>query len=109
MAYDCTRCGACCCNPHAGLHVDYESHIALRKTDALHKHPRLVRRLTVTDEYGVPCLRLVGKEQRCIALAGIVGEAALCAIYPLRPQLCMEFQPGNALCREARREHGLEK
>src|SRR5690606_9793162 len=51
---------------------------------------------------------------RCSALAGVVGEAAQCSIYPLRPSPCRELQPAwedglpSPGCDRARAAHGLE-
>jgi uncharacterized protein len=50
---------------------------------------------------------------RCVALEGVVGQQALCGIYPQRPSVCREVQPswesgaGHPQCDKARMAHGL--
>ncbi len=50
---------------------------------------------------------------RCVALRGIVGEAAHCSIYAQRPSVCRHVQPSwesgsrDLQCDKARAAHGL--
>ena len=52
-------------------------------------------------------------QPRCVALQGVVGEAAQCGIYPRRPSVCREVRPSWELgvvslqCDKARLAHGL--
>ena len=49
-------------------------------------------------------LKLVGREQRCVALAGRVGEKVGCTVYALRPMPCRDLAAGSVECLERRRE-----
>ena len=55
-----------------------------------------------------------GKEPRCAALLGTIGEAVRCSIYDLRSSVCREFPPSweqgvhNERCDKARLAWGLE-
>ncbi|WP_235864945.1 YkgJ family cysteine cluster protein [Pseudothauera lacus] len=101
----CTRCGACC----AAFRVDF--------------HPAM---LASRDAAGVPdeltvaltprLVRMLGTDAespRCVALAGVIGEAVACTIYERRPPPCRDFAPyaalgiGDSGCERARRRHGL--
>jgi Fe-S-cluster containining protein len=42
------------------------------------------------------------KDNRCIALDGIVGSCVSCKIYFDRPDSCRQFTPNSELCLEAR-------
>ena len=44
---------------------------------------------------------------RCAALAGRIGVATSCTIYPVRPEVCHTCMPGDVECGMARRRHGL--
>jgi Fe-S-cluster containining protein len=44
---------------------------------------------------------------RCSALTGKVGVATACAIYPVRPLVCRECEPGDGACTMARVRIGL--
>jgi Fe-S-cluster containining protein len=43
----------------------------------------------------------------CVAFEGKLGERCGCSVYPDRPAVCREFEPGGELCREARGRAGL--
>lgn len=105
--YDCTRCGACCCNPDVNRRRGLWNYIQVEKTDRLLRKPDLVRRLVVLDDDGIPHMKL-DRDQRCVALRGTVGKRVTCTIYPYRPTGCRLVQPGDAECRQARRERGVE-
>lgn len=44
---------------------------------------------------------------RCSALTGDIGVSTVCAVYPVRPQVCRDCAPGDEACRIARRGFGL--
>ncbi|HET8870703.1 MAG TPA: YkgJ family cysteine cluster protein [Aquabacterium sp.] len=48
-----------------------------------------------------------GKQPRCTALVGEIGQSVGCSIYPLRSSSCQELQAGDDKCLKARRHHGL--
>jgi Fe-S-cluster containining protein len=48
-----------------------------------------------------------GGRPACVALRGEVGVACGCSIYPDRPNVCRQFEVGEALCRDAREQAGL--
>jgi len=66
----------------------------------------LVKKLVVRDIDGVPHLRLTN-DGRCVALAGAFGKDVRCQVYSHRPTPCRTVQPGDALCKRYRHEHGL--
>lgn len=74
--------------------------------DALLVRADLVKKLVVRDADGVPHLRLTD-DHRCIALAGTLGRDVRCTTYAHRPTPCRQVQPGDALCRRYRHEHGM--
>lgn len=100
MAFDCRKCGACCCEFDVLLDpVDsdrFEAESALVQLTVLyqgrfHPAPRFMRR----DERG-----------RCVALSGEPGDCA-CGIYEQRPELCRAFEAGSDDCLAARAKHGI--
>ncbi|MFN4147928.1 MAG: YkgJ family cysteine cluster protein [Rhodocyclaceae bacterium] len=101
----CCRCGACCATYRVTLpRVDLASHPGGWVPDHL------------TEAYTptTACMRENSEvPNRCIALAGVVGESVHCTIYDKRPAACRDFNPLSALgigdeaCDEARRRHGL--
>lgn len=64
---------------------------------------RIPETLVAADLSGMRC-----ENDRCLALAGVVGEGASCTIYELRPMVCRECQPGDPECDLARRTHGMD-
>jgi len=44
---------------------------------------------------------------RCTALVGTIGAATSCAVYPVRPEVCRDCEPGDGECVTARRRFGL--
>jgi Fe-S-cluster containining protein len=92
VKYDCQQCGACC---------SYKwSWPVLKKdlADAIRIPKSMVR-----SDY--PLMKTTNN--RCIALSGRVGKCVSCKIYDCRPLACQKFEPGSALCLEARSAAGL--
>lgn len=94
----CVSCGACC----AGFRVDFSAHES-------QEHGGCVPvGLSVPVTEGI--LRMRGTDHarpRCAALAGQVGQQAICGIYEWRPSPCREFEEGSDACARARSRHGL--
>jgi len=51
---------------------------------------------------GMACLG-----DRCLALVGEVGGRTGCSVYPVRPIVCRDCEPGDPECLMARARHGL--
>jgi len=105
---DCQACGACCCNSAENKAERFIDYVEVKPRDALSKRPQLLRHLCVINSGGETHLKLVGREQRCIALSGTVGEQVGCDIYPVRPKPCRTVEAGSKECRARRRDQGLE-
>lgn len=54
------------------------------------------------DNGGMACLG-----DRCRALTGEVGRWTGCSVYPVRPIVCRDCEPGDPECLIARARHGL--
>ncbi len=100
--HPCLRCGACCASYRVAFHW-LEAHgdpILEHTSQRLDPH-----RLAMQGTHAEPL--------RCIALEGVIGARASCAIYPHRPSPCREltasWEDGQAhsQCDRARRRHGL--
>lgn len=100
----CLTCGACC----AGYRVSFHW-LELASAGG-----------TVPDEmtgqltpHLVHMLGTHGRQPRCCALEGTVGQRVSCGIYPLRSSPCRDFrysgQDGihDERCEKARARHGL--
>jgi Fe-S-cluster containining protein len=101
--YDCQTCGACCAGPPGGGPFVY-----LAAAEAV--AARRLRLPVVTfkgEEYLGVRPAAAGGGSVCRALAGTVGGACSCTIYPARPGVCRAFEAGSIACRAARREAGL--
>ena len=106
--FDCQSCGACCCNTERNRLEGTLEYVEVTKQDRLYEERRdLLKQLAVRNEAGVFHLRLVGEEQRCVALDGDVGEGVSCTLYPFRPAGCRNVEAGDEECLKARRFHGL--
>lgn len=105
-AYDCTACGACCCNPDENRVEGYVDYVEVKPNDELLKRKALVHRLVVLGRDGVPHMRM--QHHRCAALKGPVGEKAICTIYEVRPTPCRRLEAGSERCLEYRRERGVD-
>jgi uncharacterized protein len=105
--YDCRTCGACCVQlgPHDG-----NAYVPLDRVEA-----RTMRRLglaVVEPALGPAFLGArphdgAGGRPACVAFEGVVGSSCGCSVYADRPGVCRQFEVGEALCREARRQAGL--
>jgi Fe-S-cluster containining protein len=105
--YDCQDCGACCVQQAP---FDGASYVYLDRTET-----RRMRRLGLTvvraavgaSFLGCRAHAGAGGQPTCVAFAGVVGGPCGCSIYEHRPSVCRQFEVGEALCREARRQAGL--
>ena len=101
----CERCGACC----AFFPVRFR-----RDTD-----PELLGNEGLSSLFS-PAGRssfvmngTKGKNPRCEALVGRIGERVSCRIYDQRPSCCRDFEPAwrtgdfNSLCNRSRAAYGL--
>jgi Fe-S-cluster containining protein len=105
MTHPCLRCGACCAFFRVAFHWSEAEGVAggavpAALTEKLDPH-RLAMRGTNASK------------PRCVALVGVVGDAAHCGIYAARPSVCREVSPSwefgeaSAQCDKARAAHGL--
>jgi Fe-S-cluster containining protein len=105
MNHPCLRCGACCAFFRVAFHWSEAEGVTggivpLALTEKLDPH-RLAMRGTSASK------------PRCVALVGVVGQAAHCGIYEQRPSVCREVDPSwqfgtvSAQCDKARIAHGL--
>ena len=108
MTFDCQSCGACCCNTDENRAERYVDYVQVTTRSPLTRNPKLLRKLTVVNDRSERHMRLVGREQRCIALSGKLGERVSCTIYELRPAACRRVLPGSRECRRDRRERGID-
>ena len=106
--FDCQRCGACCCNRQENMDQHFYDYVEVKKSDAMFKRKDLMKKLVVRNEEGEFHLRLVGEEQRCIALLGRLGSQVRCDVYALRPAGCRRVEVGSHACLEARRDRGID-
>jgi Fe-S-cluster containining protein len=107
VSFDCQACGACCCNTDENRDEEYVDYVEVTARSALRRRPELLRKLTVVNGKGERHMKLVGREQRCIALDGKPGVRVACAIYELRPSACRVVKPGSKECLRDRRERGI--
>lgn len=84
---DCISCGACCS-------YKWSWPVLKRDRSDCKKIPQEMQRM----DY--PLMKT--KDNRCIALDGIVGSCVSCKIYFDRPNSCRQFTPNSELCLEAR-------
>ena len=110
---DCQTCGACCCNTQRNIARGLRSYVEVLESDELfHTQPEFLEKHTELDILDIRQMKLVGDEQRCIALDGELGEGVRCKIYTLRPEGCRLVKPGDEECLRARaslRKLGLLK
>ena len=107
VAYDCVRCGACCCNLDQNREIGYRDYVEIGKRSPLVRQPELLKKYVVINEDGIPHMKLDARE-RCVALKGAVGRKVECVIYPDRPSGCRRVQPGDENCKKSRRERGID-
>jgi len=89
----CQACGACC-----AFSADWPRFW----TETDEEIARIPANFVMDDQSAMAC-----DGDRCRALRGRVGEATLCAIYDVRPEVCRACQPGDDACRLARSHYGL--
>lgn len=104
-AFDCQRCGACCCNPQENRDEGVIDWVEVGQGEPLLAKPQHAVLLR-GDATGAVHLRLV-EDGRCIALRGALGRRVRCSIYALRPAGCRKVMPGDNRCRQYRAELGL--
>jgi len=92
-ASPCQSCGACCAYSANWPRFSTEDDAALDAIPTELVNARLS---------GMRC-----DGDRCAALTGTIAEFTACAIYPIRPEVCRECQPGDPECTLARRKFGL--
>lgn len=101
--HPCLSCGACCAAYRVALHWLEAEQLAIA--------PELLEKL---DPHRLAMRVDDASHLRCVALAGTIGVAASCSIYPQRPQCCrdlaasFEFGYATSQCDRARIRHGLE-
>jgi len=105
---DCQICGACCCNSNENRAEKYLDYVEVPKRSRLAGQRSLVRKLTVVNAAGERHMKLVTKDQRCIALEGELGVNVACTIYELRPPACRKVEPGSEECLRDRIERGID-
>lgn len=106
--YDCQSCGACCCNTTRNRLLKTTEYVEITRKDRLFKEDRAtLKRVATENAEGAFHMRLVGDEQRCVALEGILGDTVRCSIYTLRPEGCRLVESGDEACRAARRQFGF--
>jgi len=92
-AYDCQTCGACCAYSREWPRFSLEDDAALARIP-----PHFV-----DDTHG----RMRCDGDRCSALVGEIGVATACAVYAVRPEVCVSCMPGDDECLAARRRFDL--
>lgn len=106
MSLDCTRCGACCCNPDENRAEGTVVYVEVTARDAILRHPQAVARYVVRGDDGRAHLRL-DAGQRCAGLRGALGRSVRCELYALRPAACRRVEAGSPECLRARQERGV--
>ena len=105
MDHPCLRCGACCAFFRVAFHWSEAEGVTggsvpVELTEKLDPHRLAMRGTNAVNP-------------RCVALVGVVGQAAHCGIYEQRPSVCREVEPSwefgklSAQCDKARLAHGL--
>ncbi|RJF90072.1 YkgJ family cysteine cluster protein [Oleomonas cavernae] len=92
-SYDCQACGACC------AYSPEWPRFTLEDDETIARIPPAF----VDDAAG----RMRCDGNRCTALKGDIGKTAACSIYPVRPIVCRDCEPGDEACLMARAHHGL--
>lgn len=92
-APSCQTCGACCAYSRSWPRFSTEDEVELARIPAA---------LVADDRLHMRC-----DGDRCRALAGEIGRATACTIYPVRPHVCRACEPGDEACQMARARFGL--
>ena len=104
---DCTRCGACCCNPDENRKEGFPFYVEVQPDNRLLAKNDLAKRYLVFDDAGVPHMRL-DPSGRCVALKGRLGRSVTCSVYADRPRGCRLVEAGSPRCLQARKERGID-
>jgi len=105
MKHPCLRCGACCAYFRVAFHWS--------EAEAFLGGDVPVELTAKLDPHRVAMRGTDRKLPRCVALQGVVGELASCAIYERRPSVCRDLAPAwqqglpSPQCDRARLAHGL--
>lgn len=105
MRNPCVVCGACCAHFRVAFHWS-EADASLGGCVP----PELTETL---DPHRLNLRGTQSRTPRCVALAGTIGEAVSCTIYPQRPSPCRELQAAwrdgvpSPQCDLARQAHDL--
>ena len=95
---NCISCGACCV---FGLIP-----INRREPEPLRNYVELT--LDNADVVVERALRRDQEDGRCAHLFGKIGAEIGCDVYPDRPQVCRDFEPGSDRCFGYRRMYGID-
>lgn len=104
--YDCQSCGACCYNPPENVSDGLRDYVEVNPRNALLKTNDDAAKYTFVKN-GKHWLRMVGRVERCCALAGSLGKSVRCTIYEKRPTVCRLVRPGDMECKLRREQRGL--
>lgn len=105
MPHPCLSCGACCASFRVAFHWSEAQPANPDGPPEAFVQPLRRHELAMRGTEARPV--------RCVALAGEVGRAAHCGIYPLRPSPCRALQAAwehgqpSPQCDRARAAHGL--
>jgi len=105
MSNPCLTCGACCAYYRVSFHWSETERFLGGSTP-----PELTVKI---GPHRVAMRGTCGASPRCVALAGEIGRAVHCQIYPERPSPCREFTASwvdgtrSERCDQARAAHGL--
>ena len=105
--YDCLSCGACCTTV-AGGHL--EPFISLPEFVDYKCSMPGIKHAIIWRKSGYGTFKLKQTKfsyRQCWFLSGPLGDCH-CAIHPIRPDACKEFEPGCTECKDARRAIGLK-
>jgi Fe-S-cluster containining protein len=101
--YDCQACGACCIHEWNGS----GAYVLLEPDEAARLKRMSLSVVEVAGEMYLGTRAYRGGQRCCVAFRGEVGGFCGCSIYDARPNICRQFEAGEALCREARARLGL--
>ncbi|TCJ11503.1 YkgJ family cysteine cluster protein [Parasulfuritortus cantonensis] len=100
-AYDCQSCGACCCSPWTG-----DGYVRLYEHDVERLLDTAAAVVMQRQGDGEPAefvaklaTRIEPDGRRvCVAFAGRLSGPCACTVYPVRPEACRRFFPGDGPC-----------